>query len=283
MTGTFEVYMKTLIIFSLIISVNAHAFTLNNNFGGSFKSNKVSVYVASDTTCANAGLAAADLASLVGPAVDNFWNKVPTSALRLKAAGFTAPIGADINNDRLCAPTDESCISESTAPLIPPVTDILIACNRNDENFGGATGTNVLAVTVPNNFSGSKITGAVILINDFSSVFSGLSHSDKISVIAHEIGHAIGLGHAEDKNNDALMYYKTINIRTNLAQDDIDGVSYLYPVKLSDGCGLFGGTIISNGDDQKAPPFWQMGAALALLVLLFESIRLLRRPKTCSP
>lgn len=265
--------MKVISLLFLLVSASAQAFTLNNNFGGAFKSNKVSVRVASDTVCSSAGVTSDELAALVKPAVDNFWNKVPTSALRLKAGGFADPIGTNINTDRLCAPTDTECIDTATDPVIPPVTDILIACNSNDENFGGPSASNVLAVTVPNNFSGRKITGAVILINDFSTIFSTLSRADKISVLAHEIGHAIGLGHAE--KNEALMYYKTVDLRRSLAQDDIDGVSYLYPVKL-DGCGLFGGTIMEG---RKGPPFWPMGGALALLILGYELVRLFKRPK----
>ncbi|HXH76753.1 MAG TPA: matrixin family metalloprotease [Bacteriovoracaceae bacterium] len=273
--------MRFLIFLVMSFSLGAEAYTLNNNFGGAFKKNKVSVYVASDTVCSNAGVTADELAELVKPAVDDFWNKVPTSALRLKAAGFAAPVGTNINSDRLCAPTDENCINTSTAPLIPPINEILIACNSNDANFGGPSGTNVLAVTVPNNFSGRKIVGAIILINDFSPVFSTLSRADKISVLAHEIGHAIGLGHAESENNEALMYYKTVNLRTSLSQDDMRGVSYLYPIK-TDGCGLLGG-IMTTPTDSKGPPFWQMGAALALLVLVFELLKLFKRPKTCTP
>lgn len=271
--------MRTLIGLLFLLSFDVEAYTLNNNFGAAFKNSNVNVYVASDTICPTSRLSVHELAALVKPAINNFWNKVPTSSLRLKAAGFAAPIGADINEDRLCAPTDTNCINNDPDPKIPPVKDILIACNSNEENYGGPASTNVLAVTVPNNFSGSKIAGAVILINDFSATFGNLSHNDKVSVIAHEIGHAIGLGHAESVHKEALMYYKTVDLRRALAQDDIDGVSYLYPVKM-DGCGLFGGTITTG---PKSPSFWQMGGTFALLILIFEMVKLLRRPKACAP
>jgi hypothetical protein len=272
--------MKLLIILLILISSTlAHAFTLNNNFGGAFKKDRVKVLVADNTTCdpSMSGLTVYELEQLIKPAVNNFWNKVPTSSLRLLPGGFSGNI-SNINGGRLCAPTDDECIDAAPpGTLIPPVNEIIIACNNNPVNFSNSA--NVLAVTVPNNFSGSKISGAVILINDSSTIFSTLSQSDKISVLAHEIGHAIGLGHAENKNNEALMYYKTVNLRRSLAQDDIDGVSYLYPVKV-DGCGLFGGTITAG---PKGPPFWQMGAILLMLILLSEMMRLLRRPKACTP
>jgi len=268
--------MKLFIFFLMIKS--SFAFTLNNNFSAAFKTNRVNVYVAADTVCPNAGVTAEELSSLVAPAVESFWNKVPTSALRLKSAGFADPVGTDINTDRLCAPTDTDCMDSANAPLIPPVNDILIACNSNDENFGGPTATNVLAVTVPNNFSDKYIEGSVILINNFSEAFSRLSKADKISVIAHEIGHAIGLGHAENDHNEALMYYKTVNLRRSLAQDDMDGISYLYPVGV-DACGLFASTIST---DNKLPPYLGMGVSFIFMIALFEVLKLLRKLKTRS-
>jgi hypothetical protein len=268
--------MRVLIYCLIFFSLQAKAFTLNNNFGAAFDSNRVKVLIASDTVCPNAGVTVNELAEMVEPAVNNFWNKVPTSSLKLIPDGFADPIGTDINTDRLCSPTDEDCINNATDPLIPPVSNIIIACNSNDKNFGGPGATNVLAVTVPNHFKGKNIAGAVILINDFSSIFSTLSRSDQISVLAHEIGHAIGLGHAENKNSEALMYYKTINLRRSLAQDDIDGVSYLYPEKI-DGCGLFSGTTI-NPNTPKGPSFWPMWLTMGLIILIGEVLKLLRRP-----
>lgn len=277
------------IFFTLLFAVEAHAWTLNNNFGASFKKNKVKVYVDGGTVCPTNGLTVNELESMIDPAVEDFWNKVPTSNLRLKPSGFSDPVFT-MNEGRLCSPTDEACITAGTAAgsdgtpqdgLIPAVTDIIIACNSNPLNFGGA---NVLAVTIPNKFSGKKIAGAVILINDTSAVFGSLSRADQIGVIAHEIGHAIGLGHSEE--SAALMYYRTVNQRKRLGQDDIDGVSFLYPVKV-DGCGLMEdgllggiGTITTDKKPPRNPPFVQMGITLGLFVLIYEIARLLKRTKT---
>lgn len=153
----------------------------------------------------------------------------------------------------------------------------MIACSRELSNFSGSA--DVLAVSVPNSFSGRKIKGAMILINDNSTGFVNLSREDKIGVLAHEIGHAIGLGHALNKNPEALMYYKEVGLRTNLAQDDIDGVTYLYPRQI-DACGLFGGFGSTINDDRKGPPFWQMLASLAFMLMVFELIRMLRKSRT---
>lgn len=269
-----------ILLFTLILTSTASAFTLNNNFGASFKNKNVSVSVASNTTCATAGITVYELADLVKPATRDFWNTVPTSSLRLKASGIGDNIG-NINGGRLCAPTDSSCITSAGGNLIPPVSDIVIACNNAIENFPDAPGggpSGVLAITIPNNFSGKKIRGAVILINDRTNNFSNLSYNDKVSVIAHEIGHAIGLGHAEEKNNESLMYYKVINLRRSLAQDDVDGVSYLYPVHF-DGCGVFGTLNDKNGTKPKGPSHWQMFLSLALMIALAEMVRLLKGPK----
>ena len=271
--------MKILILVILLLSSHAFSYTLNNNFGASFKDNKVKVYIAGNTTCLNADLTVSELEDLIPPANDKFWNRVPTSNLRLEFGGYTDPID-NINDGKLCAPTDDDCIADAGTAgkfVIPPVTDIVIACNNYGVNFGSSS---VLAVTIPNNFSGKSIKGAVILINDSSTVFSTLSKADRIGVIAHEIGHAIGLGHTDNKA--ALMYYRTVDQRKALGEDDIRGVSYLYPMKL-DGFGLLGGcgTIQDNHHTPpKNPPFWPMGVSLGIMMIIFELRKLFNRSKT---
>ncbi len=270
----------------LILSFEASAYTLNNNFGASFDKDTVKVRIAGNTTCAGVNLTPYELEDLIEPAIDNFWNRVATSRLRLKLGTPTDNL-ININTGRLCSPTDDACINTAGATLIPEVNDIVIACNDMPQNYD-ATGNsgNVLAVTIPNHFKGKKIKGSVILINDDSAQFKALSRSGKIAVISHEIGHAIGLGHSE--KSAALMYYQTVEKRTTLGQDDIDGVTYLYGNQLPGdlgGCGILGGTIALNGsdDDDINPHLWQMGIGFMMLLLLarmrayFKALRLVPR------
>jgi hypothetical protein len=161
--------------------------------------------------------------------------------------------------------------------LVKEVQDGLRNYFHLPKNFG----TGVIAVTVPNNFSGKKIAGAVILIND-SGTFGNLSRNDQIAVLAHEMGHALGLGHSED--DAALMYYRTIDLRSNLGQDDIDGISYLYPMHV-DAFGLFGGFCGTISDNKTPPgdsPFLPMVITLGSFILILELVKLLRRPKARS-
>jgi hypothetical protein len=282
--------MKAIILF-FIFSGSAHAFTLNNNFAAAFKKSKVNVRVAEDSTCMNINVTAEDLESYVKPAVDKFWNRVPTSRLRLKHPGFAERVlTADINTARLCSPTDTDCINDATTngqAILPPVEGIVISCNNTADNFDNI---DVIAVTVPNNFSGKKITGAVILINDqVGGKFEGLSRSDRIGVIAHEIGHAIGLGHSQKQ--EALMYYKVVDQRTSLGQDDIDGVTYLYPVKI-DACGLMDSLVAStvalksnddhDSDGGSGSNLWQIGIGFLFFFVLAEILKLLKRQETRS-
>ena len=79
------------------------------------------------------------------------------------------------------------------------------------------------------------------------------------------------------------MYYRTVDQRRRLGQDDIDGISYLYPMG-GDLYGLSKDGIVSCGTidmNEKRPPgnppFLVMAITLGALILIYELKKLLKR------
>src|SRR5690606_14584748 len=108
---------------------------------------------------------------------------------------------------------------------------------------------------------------AVFLLNSHStSQVADLSDSDVVATIAHELGHAIGLGHSEYKHN--LMYFSAGGKTQKwLGEDDIDGVNYLYPEEANLG-GLFGScaTIKTDNDSDSSGSGFIFSLALGIFL-----------------
>jgi hypothetical protein len=246
--GHEKVNLVLTIIFIYVINIEpGFSFTLNNNISAGFPHRSVGVFVTANSSCNNAQVTKEQLLSMVSEAISQYWNTVPTSSLRLFNGGLLNTSNNDFITGHLCsAETSTPCV----LPVVPKVNDIVISCNTNkDDNFPnvGANPSSILAITLPNNVNGGSIIGSAIIINDTPDTrFRDLSWADQVAVIAHEIGHAIGLGHSPSRAN--LMYADVVPVRHSLGRGDIKGVSYLYPVKF-DGCGLFG-TISEPKSDQ---------------------------------
>lgn len=249
------------ILYALLFGTVAQAFTMNNSAKIVFAQDEVKVNVAGGF-CTNLGLTDEDLLSIVGTAVDNFWNKSPTSRLKLRK-GSIVNVATDFHTGTICMPTT-NC---EPNPDLAVASDILISCNNNTANFSSSA---ILAVTIPNNISGTTIIGSLVLINDqASNQFDTKSRNEQAAIIAHELGHAFGLGHSPVQ--DSLMYYATMSKRMALGRDDIDGISYLYPKQQPiSGCG----TIDLNGGDK--PNWWGglfIGFSIIALAELFRNKR----------
>lgn len=202
--------MKLILIIVSIYTNQIFAWTLNSNTAQGFNKNKIKIYVA-NTPCTNAGFSTSKYVSLLKSAVKNYWNKVPTSALYLEVKGIEDSI--DITGDE-----------HSDAILKTSNNTILAGCNESGADFDeeGILGSALM------DCSGSNCRAVLILNAHPSTNLSNYSDSDLEAVIAHEIGHAIGLGHSEYQHN--LMYYSVSGKNQKwLGQDDLDGVSYLYP------------------------------------------------------
>ncbi|MBT4790206.1 MAG: matrixin family metalloprotease [Halobacteriovoraceae bacterium] len=201
---------KTILLFYLLICSQAQAWTLEPNTARGFESNEIDIYIA-NTDCSGAGFSTNQYESLIKSAVKRFWNNVPTSSLYLSVKGIRSDI--DISGD-----------THSSALAKVPNNSILAGCNDSATDFSSA---GILGSAVMN-CSGDTCKAVLILNAHANSGLPSLSSGDQEAVIAHEIGHAFGLGHSEYKYN--LMYYSISGkFQKWLGMDDIDGVSYLYP------------------------------------------------------
>ncbi|EQC44013.1 matrixin family metalloprotease [Bacteriovorax sp. Seq25_V] len=236
------------LILLAIFALSTHAFTLVGSSIATYSNPEIPVYIG-DSSCSNLDTTPEELRDLSIKAMEKFWNKVSTSELRLDVQGLKN-IDSSFYTDKICS-TGTGCI-----PAVP--NGVYIICNDNTTTF---TSTGILAVTLPNNVTGSTIVGGVVAINAIASTkFNGLSENEKISVIAHEVGHAFGLGHS--KIEDSLMYASSKSGRTRLGRDDWDGATFLYP-KEQGPAGLCG-TIKDVSEQNTQGPF-----ILGLFALLF--------------
>lgn len=250
--------MKLLFLL-LTYSFYANSFTLNTNTAASFNDHNVKIYITSNSDCANTGHSASDILDIAYDGIKRLWNRVPTSNLRIKYGGILTTSDPLFLSGELCV--NDSTTTCAPSSTVPSVDNIVIACNDNVTNFPAS---NIYALTAPLNISGSKISGSVILLNNTAtSQLSQLSYNELRSALTHEIGHAFGLGHS--KHKEALMYYKNATSLNRLSQDDIDGVTYLYPNKL-DGCAGFMSSIEEDSNEKRKYPFF---ISLIIGLLLF--------------
>ena len=99
---------------------------------------------------------------------------------------------------------------------------------ENDVAWLNLKGGNILGVT----WSGTTIDEADMALNtSFSWATDGANranHFDVETVFLHENGHALGLGHSADITT--VMYPSYQGVARSLADDDIDGVTFKYPL-----------------------------------------------------
>lgn len=232
-------FLATSIISAVLIaSTQAFAFKLNMSAPATYNKNEVKVNFAGGF-CTNLGITDSTFMALIREATERYWNRAPNSRLKLRAGNIVSVSSLFYNGASICQPSTDC----EPNPTLAVSSDILISCNTDSNNFPS---TAILGTTVPNNISGRTINGALVLINDMvGNQFKDATREEKIATIAHELGHAFGLGHSGVQ--DSLMYYTTVPKRVTLGLDDMLGVSYLYPKEQPISCG----SIKTKNDDNQ--------------------------------
>lgn len=244
---------KILFTLLLLTSFSSEAFTLASANPPRYGTDEVKLTVGTDT-CSGLGLTPEGLLDLVEEAMDDFWNSVPTAKIKFVRGG----VGTFSANGET---TLGNFLSNSGV-----TNEIIIGCNNDLTAFGSGT----IGQGGFRYGSSIGIQGAFIIYDDAS--VANLSKKAKKALIAHEMGHAFGLGHSNFK--PALMYY-TINYNMDaLSRDDEDGITYLYPnTKKVGGCGTIE-DVAKSGPSNRTQSFQFVLLLLAGLVTAkFHSVR----------
>lgn len=232
----------------LLVPSMGSAFTLTQaEFVTGFEDHNVNIYY-NPTNCPS------DIGDDL-QATAQVWSNVPTSSLDLKVVGTTTATAASLRY-----------FSQPEAFVIACSNNFSVD-SANSSDTGGCTGSCLDAVS-----GGSRqqilvngvIQKSIVILNVNSGALANYSAQTQVTkrtILAHEIGHALGLGHSSVEA--ALMNYsKGGSQYLTLHQDDIDGISYLYPSDTLYGCG----SIRNPGDDNSQGGIWLL---LALPLLLW--------------
>ncbi len=229
--------MTTIALLMGLLAPSAQAWTLNNSSRSGYSSSEITVYVS--TVGCSSILSTDQVEAYVKEAIDEFWNKVPTSSLKLSYGGTVAT-------------SLDGYASASAAAVNTSVNSIVVGCNDDAAEFSSFGVLAVGGITC----SGTDCKGAVIFNSAGNSQVPSTSHAQLLGAFAHEFGHALGLGHSSVE--EAVMYY-SVSGKTQefLHQDDMDAITYLYPNKKKIG-GLAGScssvALIGGGDDGPSGP-----------------------------
>jgi hypothetical protein len=244
---------------TVFFSLPTWGFTLVSNFEGQegFAALPVSVHV-------NPANCPTGVGDALAAAMD-LWHSAPTSKLRLAMGAQT---------------------STSIATLLSGnfSEQVVVACSTNiaSDTSGTYAASTVAGVGVALLNSAGQIRRGYLLINVDNSPgsqrFDLLSTAQQNTLLAHEMGHVLGLGHSPYEG--ALMYFDgSLKTSLNLHQDDIDGISYLYPLDSAAGCGRIA------IDTTPAPNLRDFLLNLSLLLLLMLPVlwRAFARRSESSP
>ena len=195
---------RVLVFLSLLFASSAQAFSLLPSAGvGEARWREFPVRF--KLNLANSPYAEGELRSLMADAF-HLWNSVSTSELQVELGETTSAMTSDLISG---ASTESAIVFE------PNFRDTL---GINDEAVL-AVGTSIV--------ENDRYVQGLILIN--ANAAGVRRNPERLRVIvAHEAGHTFGMGHTNDESALMYPYAQSLN---KLGEDDVSGITYLYPVK----------------------------------------------------
>lgn len=244
---------------SLATYQNAFAFTLTTANGGQKGWAHASVELLLNTEgCPGT------VDDLIQESMD-VWNGIETSNLKV-TLGYTSVSLQEASAGTSTEIPAIFCVSNfsATVPGIDPnsIPGFATAARLNSQN---------------------ELDYGYIVLNTQEGALASISNMNRDVlkiVLAHEIGHLLGLGHS--KETKALMYYSAgEKTKLGLSKDDVDGMTFLYPRDELGSDKMLGCGVILNNRVYGSSMFFVLSSLFLFMIVLLPDF--LRTRKKNSP
>lgn len=169
----------------------------------------------------------------------NLWNGVPTSWMTLSRGAADTTTTYAVATAGQSAGTPREPVIYCDTSFTTNIGSTTTPATEHRRTYSNATpSVGIDFFTVADYISINATPGAPGNVAN-----SGMSDTSLALLVAHEIGHVLGLGHSSDSSSimsyDHSSYDSAVELR--LSQDDVDGITYLYPRNEGSGDGkVFG-------------------------------------------